>query len=280
MYSDVVIKAWSDDQRLQSSLRKQQPAFYRNIEQALDIRRQGHYLIGLKPRWDQNVVDFTTCDFLSLSRSGRVREAFMAELARYPDFDLSASGSRIQYGNYDYLVQAEKDIAEFHGVETAFLTPSGFAANVGVLSGVPLPGDAIVYDALVHASSHEGFHLSLAEHKLPFRHNDVESFRSVLQTLKATQPAFEKGTRSILICVESIYSMDGDVCPLQALLEIAKDEFPQGNAQFLVDEAHSLGVIGDKGRGLVSLLGLEKDIAIRVNVASKALGSSGGKFAT
>jgi 8-amino-7-oxononanoate synthase len=257
---------------------KDQPAFYRNIELAMDVRRQGQYLIGLKPRWDESMVDCTTCDFLSLSRSGRVREAFTAELARHPKFDLSASGSRIQYGNYDYLVQVEKDIAEFHRVETVFHTPSSFAANVGVLSGVPLPGDAIVHDELVHAISHEGFHLSLAEHKLSFVHNDVNSFREVLHALKAKHSAFVKGVRSILICVESIYSMDGDVCPLGELVQIAKAEFPLGNAQFLVDEAHSLGIIGERGRDLVSLLGLEKEIAIRIHVASKSLGSSGGKL--
>lgn len=256
---------------------KDQDAFYRNLEQSLDTRRQGQYLIGLKPRWDETVADFTTCDFLSLSRSGRVREAFLAELERHPGFDLAAAGSRIQYGNYEYLNQVEEEIAKFHNVETVYITQSGFAANVAVLSGVPLPGDAIIYDELVHASTHEGLHLSLAAHKLPFAHNDPDALRDVLISLKNTHPAFEQGTRSVLICVETIYSMDGDMCLLEELLGVAKEEFPLGNAQFLVDEAHSLGVLGTNGKGLVSLLGLETEIAIRVHVASKALGSVGGK---
>lgn len=253
------------------------PAFYRNLEQALDHRREEQSLFGLKPRWDESVADFTTCDFLSLSRSGRVREAFLAELECHPDFDLGAAGSRIQYGNYNYLNEVEKEIAAFHGVETVYITQSGFAANVGVLSGVLLPGDAIVYDELVHASSHEGFHLSLAEHKLPFRHNDPDALREVLARLKNTQADFRSGTRSVLVCVESIYSMDGDICFLEEILQVVKEKFPLGNAQILVDEAHSLGVLGENGRGLVSLLGLEKEIAIRIHVASKALGSVGGK---
>lgn len=100
----------------------------------------------LKPHWDDSVADSATCDFLSLSPSVRVREAFLVELDRNPDFDLGAGGSRIQYGNYNYLNEVEQDIAAFHGVETVYITQSGFAANVGVLSGVLLPGDAIVYD--------------------------------------------------------------------------------------------------------------------------------------
>jgi 8-amino-7-oxononanoate synthase len=278
IYAEALIKEWAAENRLQGPAMKDKPAFYRNLEQALDYRRQDQSLMSLKPRWDDSVADFTTCDFLSLSRSGRVREAFLAELEQNPNFDLAAAGSRIQYGNYSYLNQVEREIAEFHGAETVYITQSGFAANVGVLSGVLLPGDAIVYDELVHASSHEGFHLSLAEHKLPFLHNDVDSLRDVLVSLKNTQPEFQAGTRSILVCVESIYSMDGDVCKLEEFVQIVKEEFPLGNAQFVVDEAHSLGVIGERGRGLVSLLGLGKQIAIRIHVASKALGSVGGKI--
>ncbi|KAI1826996.1 8-amino-7-oxononanoate synthase [Xylaria intraflava] len=276
MYSDLVIREIANDQRLRAPSMKDEPAFYRNLEIALDSRRKNHYLIGLKPRWDDQVLDFTTCDFLSLSRSGKVREQFLAELAHHPNFDLSASGSRIQYGNYNYLNQTEQEIADFHGVETVYTTQSGFAANVAVLSSIPQPGDAIVYDELVHASTHEGLHLSLAEHKLPFNHNDPGALREVLVSLKDTQPAFANGTRSVLICLESIYSMDGDVCLLKELLQVAKQEFPLGNAQLLLDEAHSLGVIGDRGRGITALLGLEKEIAIRIHVASKAIGSVGG----
>ncbi|KAJ2987429.1 hypothetical protein NUW58_g4513 [Xylaria curta] len=276
MYSDVLLKAWAEDNRIQAPAMKNKPAFYRNLEKALDTRRQTQSLMGLKPRWEDEVADFTTCDFLSLSRSGAVREAFLAELENHKGFDLSAAGSRIQYGNYEYLNQVEQEIADFHGAESVYLTQSGFAANVAILSSVPLPGDAIVYDELVHASSHEGFHLSVAEHKLPFTHNDPDSLRNVLTKLKNSVPEFKTGARSVLVCVESIYSMDGDVCVLQELIHVVKEEFPLGNAQFLVDEAHSIGVIGDRGCGLVSMLGLEKEIAIRIHVASKALGSVGG----
>ncbi|KAI0005180.1 8-amino-7-oxononanoate synthase [Xylariaceae sp. FL0662B] len=253
-----------------------EPAFYRNLEKALDNRRQAENLLALKPRWDESVADFTSADFLSLTRTGRIREYFLAELASHPDFELGASGGRLQYGNYAYINQVEQEIADFHGAETAHIVQSTYGANLGVLSSVLLPGDAIVYDELVHASSHEGFRLSLAEHQMAFRHNDPNGLRESFIRLKTENPGFEAGTRSVLICVESFYSMDGDVCLLPELIQIANEEFPLGNAQFIIDEAHSLGVIGDKGRGLVSMLGLEKAVAIRIHAASKAVGAVGG----
>ncbi|KAF9763193.1 hypothetical protein IL306_003221 [Fusarium sp. DS 682] len=255
---------------------KEAPAFYRNLEQTLDLRRAEGGLLTAKPRWADSVFDFTSSDFLSLNRSNRIRDAFVAELAQHPDFRLSASGSRVQYGNYDYLNQVESEIASFYGSETAYIAHSGWLANVGVLAAVPLPGDAIVYDELVHASTHEGMKISVASHRMPFRHNDPSSLRDVLGMLKDDHSAFQSGTRSILICVESVYSMDGDICPLREMVEVVRELFPLGNAQFIIDEAHGTGVIGPKGAGLVAELGLEKDIAIRLHMSSKALGATGG----
>ncbi|KAF5025547.1 hypothetical protein F66182_2355 [Fusarium sp. NRRL 66182] len=262
--------------QLQGPSMKEAPAFYRNLEQTLDLRRSEGGLLTAKPRWADSVYDFTSSDFLSLNRSNRIRDAFLAELAQTPDFRLSASGSRVQYGNYDYLNQVEQEIASFYGSETAYIAHSGWLANVGVLAAVPLPGDAIVYDELVHASTHEGMKISVASHRMPFLHNDPDSLRDVLSVLRDEHSAFQSGTRSVLICVESVYSMDGDVCPLKEMVQVAKELFPLGNAQFIIDEAHSTGTIGPKGAGLVAELGLEKDIAIRLHMSSKALGATGG----
>jgi 8-amino-7-oxononanoate synthase len=151
-------------------------------------------------------------------------------------------------------------------------------ANAGAVAAVPLLGDALVYDDAVHASTHEGMKLTLASHQLSFRHNDPDSLREVLTSLKESHAAFAAGTSSILIAVESVYSMDGDICPLNELVQVAKELFPLGNAQFIIDEAHSNGVIGPKGAGFVNMLGLEKEIAIRIHMCSKALGSTGGKL--
>ncbi|KAF4632903.1 hypothetical protein G7Y89_g5220 [Cudoniella acicularis] len=276
MYSDLMLKTWLQEHTLQAQAVKDGPAFYRNLEQALDIRRADQGLMTAKPRWDQSVVDWTTSDFLSLNRSGRIREAFLEEIARHENFVLSASGSRVQYGNYPYINEVEREISTFFGAETAFITHTGFHANVNAVAAVPLPGDAILYDELVHASTHEGMKLSVAAHKISFRHNDVDSLYDALISLRDSHSAFKLGTQSILICVESIYSMKGDVCPIKAFIDISKELFPLGNAQFLIDEAHSVGVLGPNGRGLISMLGLENEIAIRIHMCSKALASTGG----
>jgi 8-amino-7-oxononanoate synthase len=139
MYSDLMLKTWLQEHTLQSQAMKNEPAFFRNLEQALDVRRAGHGLMTAKPRWDKSVIDWTTSDFLSLNRSGRIREAFFEEIARHDNFELSASGSRVQYGNYDYLKEVESEVADFFGAETAYITHTGFHANVSAVATVPLP---------------------------------------------------------------------------------------------------------------------------------------------
>lgn len=138
----------------------------------------------------------------------------------------------------------------------------------------------IVFDELVHASSHDGMVHSLALTKIPFRHNDVDSFRDVLSNIVDTQPTIQDGTRSVLISVETVYSMDGDLCPIEEMLEIAREVCPKGNTAFIVDEAHATGVLGPNGGGLLMALGLEKEreIAIRLHTCGKGLASTGGKL--
>ncbi|KAH8648630.1 5-aminolevulinate synthase [Xylariales sp. PMI_506] len=276
MLPQQILAEWVELQKPKAPAMRDAPAFYRNLEQALDVRRANQALLTAKPRWDDSVIDFASSDTLSLSRSGLIRDAFLSELNSQLDFRMGANGSRVQYGNYPYILEAEREIAEFHSAETAFIVHSCLVANLAVLCAVPLAGDAIVFDELVHASLHDGMALSLAAHKLQFRHNDPNSLREVLARLRESQPAFKAGSRSVLVCVESVYSMDGDVCPLAAIVQVVKDIFPLGNAQILIDEAHSAGLIGPNGAGLVSLLGLEKEIAIRIHSCGKALATTGG----
>lgn len=253
VYYESLFKEMLQGQELRRpAMKKSEPAFFQRLEQAMDVHREKIRLNVLKPRWDDSVLDLTTSDFLSLSRTGRIREAFLAELARCGDFRLSASGSRVQYGNYEYILEVEREIAAFHGAETAWICHSGFYANIGVLEAIALPGDAIVFDEFSHASTGVGMKVSVAAHKIPFQHNSADSLRDVLTSLKDLDPGFTKGEKSILICVESLYSMEGDLCPLKELVGVAKEVFPNGSAQFIIDEAHSNGVIGPNGGGLVS----------------------------
>jgi 8-amino-7-oxononanoate synthase len=280
MYSTLFFREFMEQQQLQSPAMKNAPAFYRNLEQQLDVSRKEHALHFAKPRWPDSVHDFTSGDMLSLNRSGRLREAFATELKSNPDARVGSSGGRVQYGNYEYLINTEKEIAAFYKAETAMIVHSSFLANVAVLSSIALPGDAYVYDELIHASMHEGMAVSKATHKLPFKHSDPDSLRDILTQLKETNPEFKTGSKSVIILVESVYSMDGDIVPLKELVELVKEEFPLGNAQFVIDEVHSTGTIGPNGVGLTSLLGLEDDIAIRVHGCGKALGSTGGEQLT
>lgn len=255
------------------------PVFYRNLEEALDLRRGDRTLMRIRSgEAGPDSIDFSSLDILSLASSGIIRKEFLEELARHPDFSLGSGGSRLLDGNNTYIESTERDIAEFHNAETALLVHSGWEANVCLMAAIPRPGDAIVYDELIHSSFHEGMQLTLAPCKMSFKHNDVDDFRETLLKVLETQPLIKQGTKCVIICVESMYSMDGDCVALKELVDVAKEMFPKGNAQFIVDEAHTTGSLGHQGRGLVCELGLEKEIAIRMYTYGKAMATTGGLF--
>ena len=258
---------------------KDAPVFYRNLEEAIDVRRRLHAQLTLRTsiwRDGSGGVDFISNDMLSLGASGQLRAEFMEELNRHPYLSPGSGGTRLVDGNYGYIEMVEQELAQFHGAETGIIVGAGFNANLAIFTAIPRPGDAIVFDELVHASAHDGMAQSQAVHRVSFRHNDAESLQEVLLSVCDSQPLIKQGKRCILIAVESTYSFDGDVCPLRELLEIAKETCPLGNVQFIVDEAHSTGVIGPMGSGLVNELGLEKEIAVRLHTFGKALASTGG----
>ncbi|GAA92663.1 aminotransferase class I and II [Aspergillus luchuensis IFO 4308] len=254
---------------------KNASVFYRNLEEELDVRRAQHGCIMLHTKEQTSMVDFSSTDILGLSTSGSVRKGYLDELAKHPDFKLSSHGSRLTDGNSKYLEDVERELAAFHGAEAGLIVNTGSLGNAAIFSVIPRPGDAIVYDELIHASVHDGMKDSLALYRKAFRHNDSESLYDALVAVQESQPQIRNGTRSVLVAVESVYSMDGDICPLQELIETAKEVFPEGNVQFVIDEAHSTGVIGPNGAGLVSALGLESEVAIRLHTFGKALAATG-----
>lgn len=276
MYAKDLLTSFNEAQTPQAPGMSQAPAFYRNLELALDLRRRDQNLYIDKPDLDDDLADFASSDSISLGRSGRMREAVLAELAEHPSLALGPSGSRVVNGGSSYMYESEAEIARIAGAEAAYIVHSGFLANLAVLSAVPQPGDAIVYDSLVHASMHEGILLSRAAHCMSFSHNDPDALRDVLLGLRDAHREFREATRSVLVLVESVYSMDGDVCPLSELLHVTREVFPLGNAQLMVDEAHCVGLVGPHGLGLVRMLGLENQVAVRVQTGSKSLGSTGG----
>jgi 8-amino-7-oxononanoate synthase len=174
------------------------------------------------------------------------------------------TGSRVANGTYGSHIKLERALAEFYGREHAMVFSTGYQANLGVLSTLVGRGDHLLLDADSHASIYDGSRLGHSE-VIRFRHNNPDDLYKRLRRL-AGQP----GDR--LIVVEGIYSMLGDTAPLKEIAAVKRET----GAYLLVDEAHSLGVLGEKGRGLAEAAGVEADVDFIVGTFSKSLGSVGG----
>lgn len=225
-------------------------------------------------------ADFSSNDFLSLRQSPALRKAFLCELQNNSDFPLGSGGSRLLDGNSPYAESLERSIASFHGAPSGLLFNSGFDANAGFFACVPQSGDVVLYDEFIHASVHEGMRLSRASKALsgPFGHNCAGSLRRRIEEVKEAEPEVRGGTRNVFVAVESLYSMDGDLAPLAEVVDVVEKTLEKGNGYVFVDEAHSTGVYGGNGRGLVSSLGLEKRVFARLHTFGKALACNGGNL--
>ena len=177
-------------------------------------------------------------------------------------------GSPLLNGTYDLVAELERQFADFLGGEDAMLFPSGYAANVGILSGLLRPGDVVLVDHLDHASILDGCRLSGATCRA-FRHNDMDSLEKALQRV-ADKPCGK------LVAVDGVFSMEGDVAPLPEILALAR----RYGARLMVDEAHALGVLGPNGAGAVDHFGLRGQVDIIMATFSKSLASTGGVVAS
>jgi len=222
------------------------------------LARRGR-LRTLQPRAGH---DFTSNDFLGLANSPELADAARDALDR--GVPLGAGGSRLLRGNHDEHEALEAEAARFFGAETALYFGGGFQANAAILATLPARGDIVVYDALVHASAHEGLALTKAA-TTEARHNDPQSFDDALQTWRNAG-----GTGRPWIAVESVYSMDGDTAPLADLMDIAA----RHDANVVVDEAHATGVLGPGGRGLAAAYEGRENL-ICLHTCGKGLGASG-----
>ena len=174
------------------------------------------------------------------------------------------TGSRIANGSYDGHLRLEQELAKFYGRQHAMVFTTGYQANLGVLSTLVGRGDHLMLDADSHASIYDGSRLGMAE-VIRFRHNNPDDLYKRLRRLEGVP-----GDR--LIVVEGIYSMLGDTAPLKEIAHVKRET----GAYLLVDEAHSLGVLGETGRGLAEQAGVEADVDFIVGTFSKSLGSVGG----
>ncbi|MCU0561176.1 MAG: aminotransferase class I/II-fold pyridoxal phosphate-dependent enzyme [Desulfobacterales bacterium] len=178
------------------------------------------------------------------------------------------TGSRAANGNYSGHVALERELADFFGVRSVIVFSTGYVANLGMIATLTGPGDVLLIDADSHASIYDGCRLSGAE-IIRFRHNDPADLDKRLRRLG------ERAARTVVI-VEGIYSMFGDRAPLEEIAAVKR----RHGAYLLVDEAHSLGVLGERGRGRAEEAGVEADVDFIIGTFSKSLGAIGGYCAS
>lgn len=214
-----------------------------------------------------NLKDFSSNDYLGFANSESIFNATHDYLCANNFKKNGATGSRLISGNHDLYNITENYIAHFHQSETALIFNSGYDANVGFFGSVPQRNDLILYDELCHASIRDGILMSNAK-SLKFDHNDFEDLDSKIisqiATLKTQQP-------TIYVVTESVFSMDGD-CPNLEELVLVLEKY---NCKLVVDEAHSLGVFGENGQGLVQEHQLQDKVFARIMTFGKGLGCHG-----
>ncbi|KAJ3224368.1 hypothetical protein HK099_008540 [Clydaea vesicula] len=237
-----------------------------SLKNKLKLRNDRSMLRILKS--NTHLADFSSNDYLGLAKNESLMNNI--KLASANILQNGSTGSRLLTGHSQHAEDLEFFLAQFHKSEDALLFNSGFDANYGLFSCIMTEKDGIIYDELIHASVHEGMRASKSKYQKSFQHNDVESLITQIQEFKKIN-----NDGHLFIAVESIYSMDGHVSKLEEMINAVKN---YKNCHFIVDEAHSTGILGPQGRGLVSELKLESQVLARVHTFGKALGSHGEKF--
>lgn len=228
------------------------------LESMLDALQARHRRRALIPTQG---LDFASNDYLGLAGSQVLQRAAHDALSR--GVPVGSGGSRLLRGNHPEHEALEREAAAFFEAEAALFMGGGFQANQAIFSTLPAAEDLVLYDALVHASAHEGMRSSRADLRA-FRHNDVADARNVLRDWQSTG-----GSGQVWIAVESVYSMEGDLAPLEDLSVLARE----ADAVLVVDEAHATGVFGERGRGLAHDLNAD---LLTLHTCGKGLGVSGG----
>jgi len=204
-------------------------------------------------------IDFSSNDYLGLANDARLKHAMTRAVDQG---GVGSTGSRLLRGDREAFADVERAFAAFKQTERALYFSSGYLANIAVLATLPERGDVIYSDEHNHASIIDGIRLSAAA-RVVFPHNDVEALARAMRDRPAGGQAF--------VVTESLFSMDGDVPPLAEYAALCTDR----GAALIVDEAHAVGVYGDRGSGLIEASGIERDVCVSVNTAGKALGVSG-----
>ena len=214
---------------------------------------------------DQAVISYTSFDYLGLSDHPKVVAAAQNAIGRY---GTSASASRLVGGNSALLHDLDREVAELVGTEAAVVFPSGYGTNASVLGHLFGADDLILFDELAHNSIMQGAQLSPARRR-PFPHNDFAFVDRLLKDVRGQH-------RRVVIAIEGVYSMDGDYPDLPGFLDVKR----RHEALLYVDEAHSIGVMGPRGRGVCEHFGVDPGEGdLWMGTISKALASGGGYLA-
>ena len=230
----------------------------------LEQRKQNNALRGLSMA--NTLIDFSSNDYLGFASSEELFDKTHDYLIQNNLKKNGATGSRLISGNNQLYQLTEDFIAHFHQAESVLIFNSGYDANVGFFSAVPQRNDVILYDELCHASIRDGIQLSNAK-SYKFEHNDVEDLEKLISKYSSLIPHLS----SIFIVIESVYSMDGDSPSLEEIVALCE----KYNCYLVVDEAHSLGVFGNNGEGLLQSLNLHNRVFARIMTFGKGLGCHG-----
>ncbi len=224
----------------------------RFLDRLLEERKSQGLLraLGTTP----GMIDFCSNDYLGISTNKLLNTHVPGQENH------GSGGSRVLSGNYPLIEEAEKMIAGFHKGEASLIFNSGYSANIGLLGCIAQKGDTILYDQYSHASIREGIRLSFAAAH-SFRHNDVNELEKKMR----------QANGKIFVVTESVFSMDGHICPLEQLVSLCE----RFQAHLIIDEAHAIGVIGQRGEGLAQHLQLENRILARIYTFGKAPGCHG-----
>ncbi len=229
------------------------------LHRQLDKRKQaGNHRTLSVPN---GLIDFCSNDYLGLARSSELKQAIDLALQNSELLLKNGStGSRLITGNSAYAESVEQQLARLFKSEATLVFGSGYLANLAILSSLPQKGDIVLYDEHAHASIKDGLRLSHAQ-RFAYRHNDLNDLEKKLKRYPAAR----------WIVTESIFSMDGDVCPLQPLADLAQ----QHNAHVILDEAHSTGILGPDGAGLAVANQVHQKIIARIHTFGKGVGVHG-----
>ena len=234
--------------------------FPEGLSRKLNLREQEGMFRVLQTR--EGLIDFFSNDYLGFASNPNLDPESGGEEISPSQWN-GSTGSRLISGNSKAHEELEIALSKFFRAESALLFNSGYDANIGLLSAVLQRQDAVFFDRLSHASVRDGISLSSAS-SYGFEHNDLGDLK------KKISKARSKAGQNYVI-VESVYSMDGDEAPLEQLADFCRSE----NLYLIVDEAHSTGIMGQDGSGMITSLGLENEVFARIHTFGKALGCHG-----